>query len=338
MKQINWELYKQSIMNLYDKGKYNSNQILQGLCVAYPEVEFPKSSPRTIRRIISKAKQEKVLSKSKQEKVLSNSANNRSHNAKILLLDIETAPMVAYLWSKWQNGVGDDFIISDWFMLSWAAKWLFEEEILSDKLTVKELKNKDDERITRSIWELIEEADVIIAHNLHKFDEKKLKTRFLKHNLGTPSPYQTIDTLLHLRKQFGITSNKLDYVASNFLGIEGKMETPRGLWQRCMEGDYEALVTMDEYCQQDVRVLEDVYLRIRGWIKPHPNLALYAVADEGICPACGGEDHEHTNTEYRTYVNTYEAFRCKGCGHIFRSRKAKTSVKGNSNIKVSTPK
>lgn len=329
MAQINWELYKDSIIRLHTKTGYNSTQILQSLSVTYPEVNFPNSAGRTIRKIISQYNQKETILKIQ---------NNDTHNAKILLLDIETAPMVAYLWSKWQNGVGDDFIISDWFMLSWAAKWLFDEEVLSDKLTVNELKNKDDRRISQSIWDLMDEADVIIAHNLHKFDEKKLKTRFLKHDLGIPSPYQTIDTLLHLRKQFGITSNKLDYVASNFLGIEGKMETPRGLWQRCMEGEYEALVIMDEYCQQDVKVLEDIYLRIRGWIRPHPNLALYAVGDEGICPACGGEDHEPTHTEYRTYVNVYEAHRCKGCGHIFRSRKAKTSTKTNGRVPVSTPK
>jgi len=326
MTSTNWELYKENIIKLHEKG-YNSTQILESLYLIYPTIEFPNSAGRTIRKIISKHKANNL------QKQFYKTDN---HTAKILLLDIETAPMVAYLWSKWQNGISDDFIISDWFVLSWAAKWLFEEEVLSDRLTVEELSQKDDRRIMESIWNLLEQADVIIAHNLHKFDEKKLKTRFLKHNLKTPSPYQTIDTLLHLCKQFGITSNKLDYVAKNFLGIEGKMETPKGLWQRCMEGDYEALELMDEYCQQDVRVLEEVYLRIRGWIKPHPNLALFAISEDNTCPACGGSENEITLTEYYTYVNTYQAHRCTDCNHIFRSRKASTS--NGKTLKVSLPK
>jgi DNA polymerase elongation subunit (family B) len=326
MTKTNWKLYKEVIIRLHEKS-YNSTQIFESLQLLHPNVKFPSSAGRIIRKIITKSKVKTI------QKQFYKTDN---HTAKILLLDIETAPMVAYLWSKWQNGISDDFIVSDWFVLSWAAKWLFEEEVLSDRLTVEELSQKDDRRIIENIWNLLEQADVIIAHNLHKFDEKKLKTRFLKHDLKTPSPYQTIDTLLHLRKQFGITSNKLDYVAKNFLEIEGKMETPRGLWQRCMEGDYEALELMDEYCQQDVRVLEEVYLRIRGWIKPHPNLALFAISEDNTCPACGGSDNEPTLTEYHTYVNTYQAHRCTDCNHIFRSRKTSTSNK--KNLKVSLPK
>lgn len=326
MVSTNWELYTELIIKLHEKG-YNSTQILESLHLVHSGIEFPSSAGRTIRKIISKHKARKLQK---------NFYKEEKHTAKILLLDIETAPMVAYLWSKWQNGISDDFIISDWFVLSWAAKWLFEEEVLSDKLTAEELLQKDDQRIIVNIWELLDKADIVIAHNLHKFDEKKLKTRFLKHGLKTPSPYQTIDTLLHLRKQFGITSNKLDYVARNFLEIEGKMETPKGLWQRCMEGDYSALELMDDYCQQDVRVLEEVYLRIRGWIKPHPNLALFAVSDDRTCPACGSEDNEKTLTDYVTYVNIYEAYRCTNCSHTYRSRKALTT--GKKAVGVSLPK
>ena len=187
------------------------------------------------------------------------------HNAKILLFDLETAPLKVYAWSKWQKGVSDDMIIQDWFILTWSAKWLFDDHVYTFKCTGREAVRGDDERITKALWAMFEQADILIAHNLKKFDRKKANTRFLKHGLGLPSPYQQIDTLDHARKQFAITSNRLDYIASRFLNIEGKMETEKGLWWKAMEGDEDALSAMAAYCDQDVRVLEDVYM----WLRPY---------------------------------------------------------------------
>ena len=47
--------------------------------------------------------------------------------AKILILDIETAPIRAKVWGIWNQNISIDQIESDWFILTWAAKWLFEE-------------------------------------------------------------------------------------------------------------------------------------------------------------------------------------------------------------------
>ena len=131
------------------------------------------------------------------------------HNAKILLFDLETAPLQTYMWSKWQKGVNDDAIISDWFILTWSGKWLFDDKIISHRCTAEEAKEQNDKRIVKELWQAFDEADIIIAHNLNKFDEKKSNTRFLFYQLPPPSPYLTIDTLLHARKRFAITSNRL---------------------------------------------------------------------------------------------------------------------------------
>jgi rubredoxin len=256
---------------------------------------------------------------------------------KILLFDIETHPILAYTFQKWKTNINDDFIVQDWGILCWSAKWLFKDEILNDKLTKKELINRDDERVSESLWKLIDEADVIIAHNLVKFDLKKANTKFVQYNLGRPSPCQIIDTLQHVRRRFAITSNRLDYIAKNFFQIEGKMQTEKGLWRRCMDNEFGALVYMQDYCDKDVLVLEEVYLKIRGWIHPHPNIALLSMDINDGCPACGSEEKEFTKTNYNTYVNSYTAYRCKGCNHIYRSRASQTPLKSNKSLKVSTP-
>lgn len=257
--------------------------------------------------------------------------------AKVLVFDIETSPLITYTWGIWNQNIPTDNIIKDWLILTWSAKWIFEDRIYSAKIKPSEIKRNDDKRVVKALWSMIDEADVIIAHNGNKFDIKRMNTRFLKHGLNLPSPYQSIDTLLHARKKFNITSNRLDYIAKDFLGIKGKMETETGLWRRAIEGDREALTIMDEYCQQDVKVLEDVYLHLRPYIQPHPNIGLLEPSDKPQCPSCGSTDLRPTG-DYNTYVNTYMAFRCGCCKSISRSRVNATPKKVRDNLNVSTPK
>ena len=239
-------------------------------------------------------------------------------SVKILLFDIETIGIQAMTWGLWKQNVNTEFIFSDWFILSWAAKWLDEDAVYSSVLTPKEVADHDDFRIVTELWDMLDEADVIIAHNLEKFDKKKVNTRFLFHQLPPPSHYDTFDTLKQLRENFAITSNRLDYV-NKWLGLEGKIKTEASLWMRCIKGEQEALTEMETYNKEDVMALERNYLRIRGWSKDHPNVNLFD--DSGIvkCPNCGSENLEW-NGYKTTKVSRYKAYTCSDCGHIGHSR------------------
>lgn len=83
----------------------------------------------------------------------------------ILILDIETSPLKAYVWRLWKQDIYLDQLISDWFCISWAAKWLNHPETMSDVLTPDEIKNEDDSRIMKGLWNLLNDADIVIAHN-----------------------------------------------------------------------------------------------------------------------------------------------------------------------------
>ncbi len=71
--------------------------------------------------------------------------------AKILIIDIETAPIRGWVWGIWNQNVSIDQIQSDWFVLTWAAKWLFEDKVYSGCLTPKEAVEQDDKRIMEGI-------------------------------------------------------------------------------------------------------------------------------------------------------------------------------------------
>ena len=105
---------------------------------------------------------------------------------KILMLDIETTPIPVWCWSLGKQYVqthnmmkDDNGKTIDWYILSWSAKWLYDDKVLSDVLTPKEAINRNDERVLQSVWKLLDEADIIIAHNGDRFDLRKIKARFL---------------------------------------------------------------------------------------------------------------------------------------------------------------
>ncbi len=246
-------------------------------------------------------------------------------HAKILVFDIETAPNKAWVWGKWKQNINDDAYTSDWFILTWSAKWLFDDKVYSAKLTSKEAKNQDDYRICKSLFRMIDEADILIGHNIKKFDCKKINTRFLLHELGSPSSYLMIDTLQHARKQFSFNSNKLDYIAQQ-LGVGKKVEhSGFKMWLECLDGNEEALNQMQKYNDGDIMINEEVYIKLRPFIKPHPNVALFVDTNTFICPTCESK-HIKPVSEYSTYANIYTEFKCDDCGNTCRANKKHTKL------------
>lgn len=251
---------------------------------------------------------------------------------KILILDIETAPVRAYVWNLWKQNVYLDQIISDWFMLTWSAKWLYEPYTHSDRLTGEEVRIEDDKRIVVSLAKLLEEAEVVVAHYGDAFDLPKIRSRMIANRLMPVSPYIQIDTKKVAAKQFGFSSNKLDALATIF-DIENKYHTSFSLWSRCLEGEDAALIEMETYNKQDVKILEEVYLRLRPWITSHPSLSV--MTEENGCPVCGSNDVIETDKFYYTMVSKFPVHKCMACGAILRGRQSVTTKDFRKDLLVS---
>ena len=238
---------------------------------------------------------------------------------KILIFDIETAPMEVYVWNLWKNLVTPDMVIKERSMLSWSAKWLFEDRIMGQSVTAGEAFDREDGSILSSLWHLLNEADIVVAHNGANFDVKISNARFALAGLHPPMPYRVIDTLRHVKKVFNFPSNKLDCL-NRYFGLNLKMEHEgMALWKRCVNWDNQALQKMLKYNKRDVAILEELYLKIRPWLKGHPNLGLYIDTEETLCTNCGNENLTWGGY-YFTPAGKYKSFRCDQCGAIGRSR------------------
>ena len=255
---------------------------------------------------------------------------------KVLVFDIETSPLQAYVWQHnvWNTSIPETNVISEWFMLTWSAKWLYDETIMSDKLTGKEALKEDDGRIVKGLWKLLDDADIVISHNGDRFDVPNMNTRFIVNDLPPTSPYQSIDTVRIARRQFGFTHNNLNALARVF-GFPAKLETNFELWKRCVAGEDDALQEMEIYNQGDVELLEKVYIKLRPWIKSHPNIALYTLSDGTVCPNCGSNKIKWLPDKYYyTTTNRYPIFTCE-CGAYGRSRFGETDKEFRKTLAVS---
>lgn len=229
---------------------------------------------------------------------------------KILLIDIETAPSLGWVWQKYDANVID--FKSNWYVLSYAYKWLGDTEVQTKGLIDFPGYKRDrenDKQLMKSLWKLMDEADVIVAHNGNSFDLPKINTRFLTHGMQPPTPYQTVDTLKIARKVFAFESNKLDDLG-RYLGVGRKLpNTGFHLWRGCMEGDPGSWEKMKEYNAHDVELLEKVYFIVRAWDKNHPLVNRGEIEN---CPKCGANKVQRRGFEY-TLLRKKQRYQCRTC-------------------------
>ncbi len=232
---------------------------------------------------------------------------------KILLLDIETAPNLVHVWGLWNQNVGVPQIIDSGYVLSWAAKWYGDKEIMFDSGY-----HTSHKRMLKRMYKLLSEADVVVHYNGTKFDIPTLNKEFVKVGMTPPAPFKQIDLLRTVRNQFRFPSNKLDYVAKA-LGLGGKKHHKgHELWIGCMNNDPESWDMMAEYNVRDVELLEMLYEKLKPWIKGHPNVGLYTDAGM-VCPTCGS-DHVHKRGFAYSSTRKYQRYQCKDCGTWFREK------------------
>lgn len=245
----------------------------------------------------------------------------------ILIVDIETAPTLAYVWGLFDQNIGIDQIARDSYVLCWAAKWYGKKEVLFDSIKKYPRFKKDphnDIEIAKSAHALLSQADVIVAHNGNSFDLKWLNYIFLKHNLDPIPPYKSVDTLQVARGNFYFKSNKLDFISQR-LGVGAKVKHEGfGLWTKCMAGDEKAWKRMEKYNKKDVVVLEGVYTKMRPFMKRHPivhprkqyeRTAPYKKIVDGTgvcCPTCGSTNLQ-SNGFITNSTGKFRRYKCLDC-------------------------
>jgi DNA polymerase elongation subunit (family B) len=267
--------------------------------------KFPGSTPNAVRKLFYRETRDSV----------------KARPVKVLLVDIETAPLEVYCWGLWDQNIALNQIIKDMSVLSWSAKWLGSKDIMyQDVRGQKDL--RDDSKILKTLWELLDEADVVIGQNSQRFDVPILNARFIKNGFPPPSTFRQIDTLKIAKKNFRFTSNKLEYTTRLLNEQHQKLSHKKfpgfELWSECLKGNIEAFDEMEKYNKMDVISLEEYYNKLKPWDSTI-NWNVYTDEDVNYC-SCGSTDFKKINKFHTTKVGRYQLYVCKTCGKTHQGK------------------
>lgn len=235
---------------------------------------------------------------------------------KMLVLDIETSPIISYTWGIFDQNVALNQVKQDWNLLSYAAKWTTEKKVIyDDQRRARDVHN--DKELLKGLWGLLNEADVVITQNGIKFDIKKINARFAIHQMKPPSGFRSIDTLVLAKKRFGFTSNKLEYLSDKLCTKYKKLKHKKfpgfELWLECLKGNVTAWDEMKKYNIHDVLATEELYQKLQPW-GIGVNTSAQALVD--TC-ACGGTKFSR-NGFALTNFGKFQRYECNKCGAEYR--------------------
>ena len=224
---------------------------------------------------------------------------------RILVIDIETAPASGYIWKLFDVNVSLSQLIDTSKVICFAAKWIGDKKVIFHS-------NQEDthKKMIKKAWDLFNEADAVIGYNSKNFDCKILNKEFILSGYPPPSPYKHIDLLQTMKNKFRFMSNKLDHVSQE-LGI-GKKTSHQGfdLWTACMNNDSKAWKLMKKYNINDVKLTEELYDKVKGWLKTTFNFNEHS--ESMVCPNCGSHNVTKNGT-YKSPTRAYQKYVCNDC-------------------------
>jgi len=236
-------------------------------------------------------------------------AKEKMLNPKVLILDIETSPMLVYVFGLKDQNIGLNQVKEDWHIMAWSAKWLD-----ADLIIYHDMRNdKTDKRILKVLWNFLDAADIVITQNGQSFDIPKINARFILHGMKPPSPVKHLDTYRIAKKVFEFTSNKLEYLTDKLCTKYKKLSHSQfpgmSLWTECLKGNMTAWDEMKKYNTHDVLSTEELYNKLKAWTP----LSMPSVYNNGACSACGAFKLQKRGVERKAKL-MYQRLHCQACG------------------------
>ncbi len=300
--------------------------------------ELTNIQPST-KGILIKNKSKQKLSTTPNHKISKEIIDRKGLNVvkiRILFIDVETAPIIASVWGLFDQNVSLNQVKSDRHLLSFAAKWADSNKVIyMDQSKEKNIEN--DKKLAAKLWELLDEADLVVGQNSNAFDIKIINSRLIVHGFPPPSSYKKADTLLIAKKNFSFISNKLEYLSEQLCTKYKKLKHDKfpgfELWSQCLAGNKQAWAEMRKYNEFDVLSTEELYNRLKPWDNS-VNYNNFHDGEDTVC-SCGSTDFKRNGYAY-TSVSKFQRYKCVKCGHEVRGRTNLNSKEKMKSLKMPT--
>jgi len=206
-----------------------------------------------------------------------------TNKPKICVFDIESSHNLGFFFDVWESNIPKENIVIPWYIFCISYSWLDSNKVecinIKDFTRFKKDKHSDIE-VLKEFSKIVEQADILVGHNIDRFDIKKINARLFLNNLPPMPIVKTLDTLRIAKRYFKLDYNGLDAIAKD-LGCPGKLENSKGLWRKCFEGDKKSLELMGKYNRNDVKINKKVFERELPFIKN--TLSKYFQCQNPIC-------------------------------------------------------
>lgn len=213
--------------------------------------------------------------------------------ARVLLFDIETTNLAA------------DFAV----LLCVGYKWLGEKKVYCPAIDFSTGNHiRAEKALLKAFMPVLEEADVLVTYNGKRFDVPFLQAKALEHGYNALPNTSHVDLYWTVKHAMRISRKSLQN-AGYFLGLSNEKTPVEGkIWVKAMLGDAGALRYIVKHCKADVRVLEELYYRLRSLVRGHPRV------NGNACKACGSSNI-HGRGRYVTKLKGAQwRTICQDCG------------------------
>lgn len=233
---------------------------------------------------------------------------------KVLLLDIETSPIVVYVWGLMNQFIRSSQIKQDWRILCYTAKWLDSNKVIYEEAR----KDKHEKRMLKGLWKLLDTADVIITQNGTIFDAKRINSRLIYFGFPPPSTYRHYDLYRLTKRVADFTSKSLAYLTDNLCRRHKKLAHSKyagmKLWVECLAQNNDAWKEMRKYNVEDVLSMEELYIRLRAWA-PESFPKIFNLSDsDAECSTCGHVGQMRLGKPRKAKKYWYRQDSCPKCG------------------------
>ena len=192
------------------------------------------------------------------------------------------------------------------------AKWYDRPDVIR----LAEWDKGGRKKFLREVHRLMEQADIIVGHNIDNSDVPWLMGDLhIEAGLPPLPPFKTVDTLKVLRRNFksGAPFKGLDAFCQ-IVGIPAKTDKyDRLAMERAVtDKSVEDRERLTDYCAGDVIATQGLYDWARPYIKNHPALFLDGKDKLTTCHRCG-HDTEPTPKRYVANIMSYSMRKCGTC-------------------------
>lgn len=252
-----------------------------------------------------------------------------SNKPKILVFDIETLPVEAYVWQLHDVHIPVDMVKQDFTICSFSAKFVGEKQIYQfDNRDRRDV--RDDKALVKKIQDLLVTADVLCSQNGIRFDLPKINSRaYFNHLPAVQYPGQHVDILTRGRAIFGHTSHKLAWITKALDSSHQKSKHAKypgfDLWLGVMNGEKAAWDEMAEYNAQDVVATEAVFKEYMTWFHNLDLRPFFMANATTECSKCGSKETVCVR-QVRRAAGRFRQYQCKECGSLTTMKGAKNNL------------